>query len=885
VTLVLYRLLLRCFPTAFRHRFGDDMAAVFADRHRAAAARGRLAIVALWWRTMTDVVTHGLSERRAGRRRGGHIGVSRSDHMLSSIVHDIRFALRGFRQRPGFTAVALLTLALGIGANTAIFSVVHAVLIRELPFPQSDELVRVYATHRKYNFDHGVMNPFDYTYIEQRASSLAGLSTVRGCSTTLTGAGDPVQLACNATSASFFDVLATRPALGRAFTADEADANARVVVISHRLWQTRFGGRADIVDLAVTLDGREWTVVGVMPDGRALPANADLWRPFTLTPAMRAEMGSWFLGTLARLRPGVALETAKAEIEAIGRELEAAYPARRTDRGFNVVGLHDDLASRSADGLRLLQGVAAFVLLIACVNVANLLIAQATARRREFGVRAALGGSRWRLVRQSLTESVVLSLGGALLGTTIAVWGVGALVAMAPPFLLPDPESIGVSWPVLGATTIAAAMTGVLFGLVPALLSASPALAQVVGTGQRAAAAGLSWTRGQWLRSGLVAAEVALAIVLVAGAGLLVRSFSLLIGQPPGFTPGGLLTAQFTLPSARYPTAEARSRFWVDLVDRMSALPGVERAGGTDALPFSTWEWQMDFTIEGREEVPNDGAGVRTVTPGFFATLEMPPVAGRVFDDSDTAGSGPVVVVSDAFAAEHLPGMSPVGQRLGFGPPKGRVWSTIVGVVPATRHLGLDEALRPEIYWPLAQRPGTSSFHVALRTSVDPLALVSPLRAAVRDLDPNLPVQELKTMDALIAARVAPRRFYMTLLVLFAVLAAALAATGIFGVMAYIVSQGRREIGIRLALGARPAQVRSRIVAQGLVVVALGAAAGLVGAFLLSPLLSAELFRVTPTDPATYGAAACALLSIALLACWIPARRTTHVDPATVLRE
>lgn len=813
--------------------------------------------------------------------------------MLFSIVQDVRFALRGFRQRPGFTAVALVTLALGIGANTAIFSVVHAVLIRDLPYPEADRLVRVYATHRKSNFDHGVLNSFDYNYIEEHATSFQSLSIVNGCSTTLTGAGEPSRVRCSAVTPSFFEVLAVRPALGRAFTEDEARDEARVVVMSHRLWMSRFGGRPDIVGLSVDLDDRPWTVVGVMPEGRGFPVESDLWRPFALTPAARADMNTWFLGTLARLKRDTALESAQTELGALGGQLETAYPQRRTDRGFNVVDLHFDLASRSADGLRLLQGVAGFVLLIACVNVANLLIAQATSRRREFGVRAAMGGSRWRLVRQTLTESVVLALGGAVLGVTVAIWGVGGLVAMAPPFLLPDPGSIGVSWPVLGVATIAAALTGVLFGLAPALLSASPALSQVIGTGQRAAAAGLSWTKGQWLRSGLVATEVALAIVLITGAGLLVRSFAMLLGQPPGFSAEGLLTAQLTLPNARYPDGDAKSRFWFGLVDRVSSIPGVEVAGGTTALPFSQWEWQADYTVEGHERGGVDtsrastgsGAGVRAVTPGFFAALRLQAIAGRLLTDADTAQSERVIVVSEALATRDLAGLNPVGQRLGFGPAGKEVWSTIVGVVPATRHMSLTEEFRPEVYRPLAQQADQFAFHLVLRTSGDPRRLAPSLRAAVQELDPNLPVQDLKTMDALIADKVAPRRFYMTLLSLFAVLAGTLAATGIFGVMAYVVSQGRREIGIRLALGARPGQIQSRVLSRGLLVVGVGAALGLVGARLLSYLLASELFRVTPTDPATYAVAAAVLLSAATLACWIPARRTTRVDPASVLRE
>jgi putative ABC transport system permease protein len=886
-----YRALLRAFPRPFRARFGADMSEAFADRRRAAGAVGIGAVAGLWARTLIDVTTHGWSERRAERSRSGRSLTTGSRRMFTSVLHDVRQAVRGFRSRPGLAGVALLTLALGIGANTAIFSVVHAVLIRDLPYPEGERLVHIYATHRRYNFEYGSMNPFDYTYIERRAASIAHIAVINICQTSLTGAGDPERLTCSPSTASMFDVIGVRPARGRPFTEAEAESNARVVVISDRLWRTRFGSRPDMVGQSIELDDRPWTVVGIMPP-RAYPFHVDIWRPYALTPELRANMGTWFMGVFARLKPGVTVEGAHEEIEGLGRQLEAEHPARRAERGFRVAGLQADLASRSADGLRLLQGVALFVLLIACVNVANLLLAQVTARRREFGVRSAMGGSRARLIRQSLTESVVLAAAGASAGVVIALWGTSALVAMAPPYLLPEPESIGVSWPVLAVTAGASVLTGLVFGAVPAWLSSKPALAGVMGSGAREAAGGLTFSRRQWLRSTLVAVEVALAIVLVAGAGLLVKSFATLLDQAPGFDPRGVLTAQVSLPAARYGTPELKGRFWSDLVERLGALPGVQHAGGTTALPFSTWEWQTDFAIEGREDVPNDGAGIRTVTPDYFRALGMPLLAGRAFDATDVATSEPVAIVSDAFAAQHMGGLNPVGHRLrlpsshfGFGPQPRFDWARIVGVVPATRHRGLDEEPRPEIYRVLAQDPHTAQFQVALRTTGDPEAIAPALRAAVHALDAKLPVQGVKPLADLIADRLASRRFYMTLLTLFATLAAALAATGIFGVMAYVVSQGRREIGIRLALGARPGQVRSRVLVQGLTVVAAGAVAGLIGARLLSPLLSDELFRVTPTDPSTYAAAAALLLTVATLSCWIPARRTTRVDPAVVLRE
>jgi putative ABC transport system permease protein len=804
--------------------------------------------------------------------------------MMHSIAQDIRYAIRTFRARPAFTAVALVTLALGIGVNTAIFSVVHGVMLRGLPYPDADHIALVYASHRRLDFDHGVMNPFDVTYIGERATAFSALAATRGGSVTLTGAGEPARLRVSHVEAAFFDVMATRPALGRPFTPAETRDAERVVVISHGLWTTRFGREPDILDRAVLLDDEPWRVVGVMPSSFAYPEGVDFWRPLALTNADRAAMNSWFLGTIGRLRPGVAPEDAQGELDRIAADLEAAYPEQRRDRGFNLIGLQQDLARRSAEGLTMLQGVVLFVLLIACANVANLLLAQAAARQREFAVRAAVGGSRARLVRQAMTESVTLAAAGAALGVVLAVWGVQALLALAPEGLLPNAASIGVSWPVLAMTALAATGTGILFGLAPALLVSAPASAGALKDGARSSAGGLGWSRRQWLRSGLVATEVALALVLLTGAGLLARSFTHLLAQPPGFRAEGVLTAQVTLPSVRYPDAGSRYAFWSDLVDRLDALPGVTNAAGSTALPFTYWEWATGFMIKGREDVPNNGVSVRTVTPALFDTLGIPILAGRSFTATDTAGAEPVVIVTDVFARQQLPGLDPVGQHLTFSRTN-PTFATIVGVVGATRHLGLDEALRAEVYRPLAQNPGTSTLLLAVHTTGDPAQQGDAVRLAVGSLDPALPVENVKTMHALIAVRLAERRFYLTLLGLFAALAAALAATGIYGVMANVVSQGRREIGIRLALGARAGQVRARLVRQGLVVVAIGAGAGFLMARGLSGIVPLDLFEITMTDMPTYVVAAGALVAITAIACWLPTRRAAAVNPVEVLKD
>jgi putative ABC transport system permease protein len=875
----LYRLLLRLFPASFRDRFGHDMAGLFRDRLTTARATGTRAVFALWARTASDLIRHGLAERRANR-----ISAAVAGRWTRELVQDVGYAFRTLRQRPGFTIAALVTLALGIGANTAIFSAVHAVLLRPLPYPDAHEIVQLYATNRRYQMTHGVGNPFDFDYIERRTTTFASLSTVSPCSTTITGAGDPARLGCAGVMPAFFDVLRTPPAHGGIFTAEQARLKERVVLISHALWTSRFNGRADVLGSTLTLDDQPWTVVGVMPPGFAYPATADLWRPATLTPEERAQRGSWYLGILARLKPGVSIETAQAELDRFAAELAAAYPKQRTDRGFNLVQLQDDLAFRSADGLRLLQGVVIVVLLIACANVANLLLAQTSGRAREIGIRAAVGASRGRLVRQLLTESLVLAVAGACLGAAIAVGGLRLLVSMAPPFLLPDPSSIDVSAAALIFTALVAVATGLVFGLAPAIVASSPRFTSALGAGVRTAAGGLALSRRQWLRAGLVATEVALALVLLAGAGLLVRSFALLLKQPPGLATDRLLTAQLTLPTARYATPESKLGFWNEIVDRLGRLPGVTSAAGSTALPFSLWEWQANFVVSGREHVPNDGAGVRSVTPELFKTLGIPILAGRGFTAADASTSERVAIVSDVFVRQHLGGVEPLGQRISTSRAT-PAWATIIGVVGSTRHVSLTEDFRSEIYYPLSQHAGPASLLVALKTASDPATYAAALRQAVLELDANLPVIDLQTMDELIGAKLARPRFAMGLLTLFAALAGLLAATGIYGVMSYVVNQSRREIGIRLALGAAAGQVQRRVVRQGLAVVIVGAVAGLVSALWLTGLLESELFVVKPTDAVAFASAAACLFVVAAIACWLPAARVSRVDPAVVLRD
>jgi putative ABC transport system permease protein len=836
-----------------------------------------------WVSELSWSAANGRSTSQQLRRASGawrHALWLRSRRWAAGLLwQDVRSALRTMRARPGFTAMAIVTMALGIGANTAVFSVVYAVMLRRLPYPDAGQLASVYATHRKYDFDHGVERPEDIQYWMDHAQSTAEIAPIDGGRTTITSGGEPDRLPFSKVTPEFFSIMSVPPLVGRIFTAEEAAADRRVVVVSYSLWQNRLGGTRDLAKATLDLDGQSWEVIGVMPPAFKFPERTVLWLPFDFSRAGKM----WYLGSVVRLKPGITVEQAQQEFDRMAADLERESPKARKDRGFNVVGLKEDLAYRSSDGLKLLQGVVALVLLIACSNVANLLLAQASARRRELSLRAALGASRSRLVRQLLTESVLLSLSGAALGAAIAAPAVRALVSAAPPFVLSYPDEIGVSWTVLGFTAALAIATGIVFGLVPALLSSRPGLTQTLGQGERSASAGLSLSRRQYFRSGLIAFEIALALLLLIGGGLLVRSFALLSAQEPGFQRANLLTASLSLPVARYESPESRRTFWSRLLEELAAKPGVTQAVMSNALPFSKWEWQTDFRVEGLEQVPNNGAGFREVSAGYFEALGIPVVKGRTMTRADRDGADPVVFVSDAFARQHLPGLEPLGHRIALG--RKEPWRTIAGVVGSTRHLALSEEPRAEMYVPALQQAGQINMLVALRTNGDPAAIAPALREVVSTLDPLLPVQEINTMEQLIAASAAEQRFMMVLLTLFASLAVVLALIGVYGVMSFLVNQGRREIGIRLALGARPLQVQRRLLGQALIVVTAGAAVGLVAALFLSKLLESQLFEITPNDPATIATVVALLFVTAILACWIPARRTSQVDPTESLRE
>jgi predicted permease len=872
----LIRLLLLSFPSSFRCRFGVDLTAAVRDRLDAARSRGRLAVFAAWLRATGDLVSHGLAERRAERARHR----TGREHMVTvhSIAQDIRYAIRTFRARPGFTAVALVTLALGIGANTAIFSVVHTVMLRGLPYPDADRIARAYEFNRETSPNRGVANPYHFDRWERESRSFARFAAIVTRRATLTGSGGAERLLVQDVMPGFFDVMG-HPRLGRAFHAGDAEAGARVAVMSHRIWAGRFGSDPGVLGRTVRLEGEAWTITGVMPRSFDYPADTAFWRPLHLSAEDRAPGRRWYLGMVGALAPGVTLAEAQADMDTIAARLSAESPDTPAV-GIWLVGLHEDLVHDVAAGLMLLQVIVALVLLIACANLANLQLAVASGRRRELGIRAAIGAGRLRLARQLMTESVLLAVAGGALGAGIAVWGVPALVALAPDAIRPTLAHAGVSGDVLAFTLAVSTACGLVFGIGPALLFSRT---DAIGTpGADSAGADSPRRRGlRALRASLVTGEVALAFTLLFGATLLIASFARLVAQDPGFSPDSLLTAEITLPQDPYESADRRRVFWAELLERLRALPDVSDVAASTALPFSNWESQSAFQIEGREPSPQNRTSVRTVTPGYFEMMHIPVVAGRSFTHDEPPGDG-LVVVNDAFAGTFLDGRDPVGQRLRTN-PRSETWMTVIGVVGGTRHVRLDREPAPELYWPYGQSTPTH-FTLALRLRGDLPQIADHLRAVLHDLDPTVPVQSVATMSSLIEQTTARRRFHMTLLATFAALAGVLAAVGVYGVMTYVVSLRWRELGIRMALGARPAAVLALVIRQGLRPVLLGLALGAVAVVNVGGVLRSELFGIEPTDPAALGVTALLFLGVALVSSYLPARRTLALDPVQAIR-
>ncbi|MGH9852559.1 MAG: ABC transporter permease, partial [Blastocatellia bacterium] len=684
-----------------------------------------------------------------------------------------------------------------------------------------------------------------------------------------------------AVTPEFFDVMGVPPRLGRAFHAGEDQlGNHRVVILSHELWQRNFGADPQIAGKSIPVNGENFTVVGVAPPGFRYPSRlTELWTPLALTPAQMANRGSHFLNVIARLKPGVTLEQAQQQMSLIARRIEQQYADNQTNRGI-LLGLLQEVTVRNVrPALLTLLCAVGFVLLIACVNVANLLLARATARRREIGIRLALGAGRWRLMRQFLTESLMLAALGGALGLLLAKWGVSVLVAMATQ-ILPRASEVGLDARVIGFTMLLSLLTGVVFGLAPALQSSK---VDVQTTLKEGGSAGES-RQSNWLRSLLVVAEVAAAFVLLIGAGLMIKSFLNLQRVDAGLRPESVLTMSVTLPDSKYQTPQSREPFFRKLLERVSTLPGVEAAGVINLLPMQNWGWNSDFQIEGRTPFPPGKAPLvenRTVTPDYFRAMGIPLVAGRFLTEQDNAQSERVTLINQTFARRFFANEDPIGKRINVG---GGGWTTIVGVVGDVKQAGLADSVRVEHYSPHAQVQISNTMALVVRASSDPTALASAIRSETQAIDPAQPVFNVKTMETVIAESVSDRRLNMVLLGVFSGLALLLAVIGIYSVMSYTVTQSTRELGIRMALGAQARDVLKLVVGQGIALAAIGMVIGLIAAFALTRLMKTLLFGVGATDPLTFACVSALLIVVALAACVIPARRATKVDPMVALR-
>jgi len=800
---------------------------------------------------------------------------------METLFKDIRYGIRSLLKRPGFTAVALIALALGIGANTAIFSLVNAVLLRQLPFPEPDRLVWVYGNIRN-GTNRASVAPQDFldyrkdnTTFEEFAAMFVVARPLN-----LTGSGEPERLTGAAVTGNYFQALGVKPALGRTLQMEnETSGRDQVAVLSDGLWQRRFGGDPNVVGKTVSLDGRTFEVIGVMPRDFSFPQSTELWVPlnFGSSPEMK-QRKAHFLRPIGKLKPGVTLAQAQADMDVIASRLEDQFPDSNKNWNLRLVSLREQLVGNTRPTLLLLFGAVGFVLLIACANVANLLLVRAATREREIALRTALGAGRFRIVRQMVTESLVLSIFGGLLGVLLAIWGVDALVKLSAG-TIPATATVRIDGTVLVFTLLISIVTGVLFGLAPALRMLKINLSESLKEGGRSGSEG---GRRNRTRSVLVVLESAIAVVLLIGAGLLVRSLIRLQNTNPGFDSQNVLTMRVDLTRQKYSTPEKAGSFFTQLESRLQGLPGVETVGFVSELPLSGQPNDMPFTVDGRPAASQSegfGADFRRVNQQYFKALRIPLLRGRNFTEQEVQQSAKVVVISDLLARAVFPNEEPLGQRLIMMMGK-EPWE-IIGVVGDIRHRSLGADPLPAMYLPTYQMGGTN---LVLRTNTDPASLATAVRKEVQDIDPDQPVAVVRTMDEWLARSTAEPRYRTALLALFAILAMVLASTGIYGVMSYSVNQRTHEIGVRMALGARRFDVLRLMVQQGMVLVVLGVAIGVAGAVALTRVMESLLFGVTAKDPLTFVAVAALLTIVAFVACYVPARRATKVDPLVALR-
>jgi len=809
---------------------------------------------------------------------------------MTAFLQDFRYAVRLWLRTPGFTAVAVLALALGIGANTAIFTIVKAVLVDRLPFRDADRLVVVWEDSARHPGRPNVVGPANFLQWRDRATAFEQLAGIYDTRVNLTGQAEPEELIVQGVTANFFSALGVSPLIGRDFAPDEGpDGRDGVVVLSYALWQRRFGGDASIVGRTIQLNSRAFTVIGVMPQevGLFLKAGsltgkpADLWMPFAFTAAQRQPRGR-YLSVIARLKAEVSLGQARTQMATIASSLTKEWPDFDTGWGVMVVPIHEELSGAYRPALVVLFGAVAFVLLIACANVANLLLARGAVRQREIAVRVAIGAARGRVVRQLLTESLVLGLAGGALGLLVAQWSLDGMLALSPVDLT-NLSRIHLSYGALAFTAGISILTALLCGVAPAFEGARADVQEGLREGARQAGGGVRHRR---FRHALVVSEIALAVVLLVGAGLMLRTFTNLRGVDPGFDAHNVLTLRASLPLARYATGDERVRFFQEAVARVRELPGVTSAGAISFLPFTSLGAATSFTIAGQPPpLPGQDAvtDVRVCDDGYFESMHIPLLRGRLFTPREMREKANVVVVNQAMARRYFAGSDPIGQKLFIAMNEPNLATEIIGVVGDVKPTDLTADIRPMTYWAHPQL-AYNAMTITVRTAGDPLAMAPAVASAIQTIDKDQPVSDVRTMDQWLARSLATTRFSSMLLAVFAGLALLLAAIGIYGVMSYAVSQRTPEIGIRLALGADARSILRLVVGNGLALAAAGLGLGVLLSLALTRSLTSLLFQTGSTDPATFAAVVALLGSVALLACYLPARRASRIAPVEALR-
>jgi predicted permease len=812
---------------------------------------------------------------------------------MNSLWHDIRYALRVLAKQPGFTAVVVLTLALGIGANTAIFSVVNAVILEPLPFSESHRLVAVQGTDVHLGDLHRPLSYPDFADFRAQNHTLESVAAYDRSTSTLTGSGDPLHLDAGIVSANLFDVLRAKPLLGRTFIASEDQPGTRVAILSHHLWASHFGSRPDVVGSTITLDAKPYTVVGVMPASFQFLLTAqppELWTTIAAEmvgngtdPPMTSERDAHFLSVIGRLKPGASLQQADADANAIGAALEKQYP---DTNGHLSLALHPEIEAMVGDVrpvLMMVLGAVGFLLLIACSNAANLLLARAAGRQREMAIRASIGAGRARVLRQLLTESVLLALAGGLLGLLLAVWGT-TLLAGLHSLQIPRLAQAGIDIRVLAFTLGVSVLTGVLFGMAPAWHASRFNLFLSLKEGGRASSESKRASRA---RNGLVVAQVSLAVILLVGASLLIESMIQLTRQSPGFDPNGVMAFNLDLPDARYGKPQQSIAFFRELLERVRAVPGVQNASGVIPLPMSDDVIRTSFDIEGRPMSKSDRPRVhfRVIANDYIETMHIPLISGRVFTPRDERDAAQVVLVNETLARRYFPNESPIGKHIkpdvaDTGDPKMR---EIIGVVGDVHHRNLWQATEAECYVPYDQ-VAIGVMNIVVRAQSEPLSLLPAIREQLRALDTELPIYKARDMSDYVEASVAQRKFTSALVSVFAAAGLLLATVGLFGLISYSVEQRRNEIGIRVAVGAERSDIIRMVLRSGVTLAFAGILVGLAGTLAISSVLKNQLFGVTATDPMTFAGVALALVAVATAACYIPARRAANADPVVVLR-